>query len=178
MRRLISLTVLAIALAVPAVGYAVAGGSDDGTLSVRAGVGRVFLNITGTVVGRLGGNGFIRVTDPNPNEGSGFDFTGCDVTRDLSDSTRDLGDSTLICKSNNGKGVVRFRAIGGNYRITIQGSGIFLSAVGHGYTTLNGAGNDPTWPGTFDGTYSINDGPYKSLPDDLHPFPLVAPTGG
>jgi hypothetical protein len=177
MRRLVTLTVLAIALAVPAVAYAVAGGSDDGTLSVKAGAGRVYLNITGTVVGRMGGNGFIRVIDPNPNDGS-FDFLGCDATKNLSDSTKDIGDSTAICKSNNGKGVVRFRAIGGNYRITIQGSGIFLSAVGHGYVTLNGAGNDPSWPGIFDGTYSINDGPYKSLPDDLHPFPLGAPAGG
>ena len=50
MRRLISLTVLAIALAVPAVGYAVAGGSDDGTLSVKNGIGRVYVNINGSVV--------------------------------------------------------------------------------------------------------------------------------
>src|SRR5947207_14102111 len=49
MRRLISLTVLAIALAVPAVGYpGVRGRSDDGTLSVKAGVGRFFRDITGS----------------------------------------------------------------------------------------------------------------------------------
>jgi hypothetical protein len=169
MRRLISLTVLAIALAVPAVGYAVAGGSDDGTLSVKAGVGRVYLNITGTVVGRLG-EGYIRVTDPNPNDGQGFQFSGCELTIDKTTSTS-------IC--HNTDGVARFKAIGGNYRITIyKASGIFVSAVGHGYTTLNGAGEDQSIPGTFDGTYSINDGPYKSLPDDIHTFPLAAPPGG
>ena len=50
--------------------------------------------------------------------------------------------------------------------------------MGNGYATLNGAGEDPNIPGTYDGTYSINDGPYKSLPDDLHTVTLAAPTGG
>jgi hypothetical protein len=170
MRRLISLTVLAIALAVPAVSYAVEGGSsDDGTLSVKNGIGRVFMNINGTVVGRLGGKGLIRVTDPNPTDGFGPDFTGCDWTQDLTDETS-------VCRNRDGKGVVRFRAIGGNYRITIQGFSIFLSAVGHGYATLNGAANDLNLD--FDGTYSLNDGPYKSLPNSNTPIMLAAPTGG
>jgi hypothetical protein len=171
MRRLISLTVLAIALAVPAVGYAVVGGgSEDGTLSVKAGAGRVFTSITGSAVGRVG-KGYIRVTDPNPNDGPGFEFSGCDATTDK-------GTSTTICQSDGKGTVVRFRAIGGKYLIALKGSGIFLSAVGQGYATLNGAGNDPTIPGTFDGTYSVNDGPYKSLPDDLHTVTLGAPSGG
>lgn len=171
MRRLVWLTVLAIALAVPAVGYAVVGGSsNDGTLSVKAGVGRVFTSITGSAVGRLG-KGYIKITDPNPNDGVGFEFSGCDVTTDKSTST-------TICQSNGKGTVVRFRAIGGKYLITIKGSAIFLSAVGQGYATLNGAGDDPNFPGTFDGTYSINDGPYKSLPDELHVYPLGAPGGG
>jgi hypothetical protein len=171
MRRLTSLTVLAIALAVPAVGYAVVGGSpDDGTLSVKAGVGRVFTSITGSAVGRLG-KGYIKVTDPNPNDGLGFDFSGCDVTTDKSTST-------TICQSDGKDGVVRFKAIGGKYLITLKGSGIFLSAVGHGYATLNGAGDDPNIPGSFDGTYSLNDGPYKSLPDEPHTLTLAAPVGG
>jgi hypothetical protein len=171
MRRLISLTVLAIALAVPAVGYALEGGSsDDGTLSVKAGVGRVYLNITGTVVGRLG-EGYIRVTDLNPNDGQSFQLSGCELTIDKTAST------TSVC--HNTDGVARFKAIGSKYVITIyKASGIFLSAVGHGYTTLNGVGEDPSIPGTFDGTFSINDGPYKSLPDDPHAFPLAAPAGG
>jgi hypothetical protein len=169
MRRLISLTVLAIALAVPAVGYAVAGGSDDGTLSVRAGVGRVFTSITGSAVGRLG-KGDIRVIDPNPSDGLGFQFTGCDEV--------DKTTSATVCHSDGRLGVVRFKAIGGKYLITLKGSGIFLSAVGHGYATVNGAGDDPNIPGNFDGTYSLNDGPYKSLPDDPRTLPLAAPVGG
>jgi len=167
MRRLVWLTVLAIALAVPAVGYAVVGGSSaDGTLSVKNGIGRVYLNITGTVVGRMG-KGYIRVTDPNLNDGQGFQFTGCDAIPDKTTNSE-------VC--HNVDGVARFKAIGGNYRITIyQASGIFLSAVGHGYATLNGAGDVTNNP---DGTYSVNDGPYKSLPDFLTPVPLAAPDGG
>jgi hypothetical protein len=173
MRRLISLTVLAIALAVPAVGYAVVGGgSDDGTLSVKSGAGRVYININGTVIGRLG-KGYIQITDPNPNDGQGFDFIGCDP------GSYDKSISTSVCHSDGKDGVVRFKAIGGNYRITIyKASAIFLSAVGHGWGTLNGAGDDPTIPGNFDGTYSLNDGPYKSLPDELHSFALASPAGG
>ena len=171
MRRLVWLTVLAIALAVPAVGYAVVGGSsDDGTLSVKSGVGRVFTSITGSAVGRLD-KGYIKVTDPNPSDGIGFEFSGCDVTTDKSTST-------TICQSDGKGTAARFRAIGGKYLITIKGSGIFLSAVGQGYATLDGAGNDPTIPGTFDGMYSVNDGAYKSLPDDLHTVTLGAPAGG
>jgi hypothetical protein len=51
-----------------------------------------------------------------------------------------------------------------------------LSAVGHGYATLNGAGDRPDIGP--DGTYSVNDGPFKSLPDDLRTVPLSAPSSG
>jgi len=170
MRRLVWLTVLAIALAVPALGYAVVGGSsDDGTLSVKQGAGRVYMNITGSVVGRLG-KGYIKITDPNPSDGQGPYFFGCDGAYDKSTST-------TVCPSD-GNGVVRFRAVGGNYRITIYGTGIFVSTVGHGYATFNGWGNDPNFPGTYDGTYSVNDGPYKSLPDNNSTVVVAAPTGG
>jgi hypothetical protein len=113
--------------------------------------------------------GYIQVTDPNPNDGLGFEFSGCDEKIDKTTST-------TICTSDGKSGVARFRAIGGKYRITLMGSGIFLSAVGHGYATLNGAGDDPDV--LFDGWYSLNDGPYKSLPNINTPVLLSAPTGG
>ena len=171
MRRLVRLTVLALALAAPAAGYAMAGGSgsDDGTLSVKGGIGRVYLSFNGSVVGRLGGRGYIQAFDPTANDGSGVVFTGCDVERDVSTSTS-------ICRSDGKDTVVRFRAIGGKYVITIKGFGIFLSAVGHGYATLNGAGDSPDIG--YDGTYSVNDGPYRSLPDELGTVLLAAPAGG
>jgi hypothetical protein len=171
MRRLVRLTVLALALAAPAVAYAAVGGlgSDDGTLSVRNGIGRVYLNFNGSVVGRLSGRGYVQVTDPNPNDGYGFVFTGCDVEYDKTTSTS-------VCRSDGKDTVVRFRAIGGKYVVTVRGFGIFLSAVGHGYATLNGAGDTPDID--FDGQYSVNDGPYKSLPDLGGTVLLAAPSGG
>jgi len=60
--------------------------------------------------------------------------------------------------------------------IQLKGTGIYLSAVGHGQVGLDGRGEDPTID--TDGTYSLNDGPYKSLPDFGATLQLVAPAGG
>ncbi|MDP9307658.1 MAG: hypothetical protein M3P15_05050 [Actinomycetota bacterium] len=161
MRRLVWLSVLAIALVVPAVGFALSA-SDDGTLSVKAGIGKVYLNFNGSVVGRLQ-RGSIQVTDPVVSDGIGFDFRGCQFVRYKSDTT-------TVCSGTN----LRFRAIGGRYQILIRGSGIYLSAVGHGYASLDGRGEDPGIDS--DGFYSVDDGPYKSLPDfgQTLSFPLAA----
>jgi hypothetical protein len=163
MRRLVWLTVLAIALAVPAVGFALSG-DNDGTLSVKAGIGRAYLNFNGSAVGRVA-RGWIQVTDANPTDGIGFDFSNCDVERDKTDTT-------TICRGTG----IRFRAISGKYQIVMRGSGIYLSAVGQGYAVLNGAGDLPGID--VDGTYSLNDGPYKSLPDLGGTVTLAAPSGG
>jgi hypothetical protein len=164
MRRLVCFTVLGIAFAAAATGLALAS-SDDGTLSVKAGVGRVNLNFTGSAVGRVA-RGSIKVTDPIADDGLGVDVWGCEVL------THDKTDSTTLCRGTG----LRFRAIGGKYQIRIAGAGIYLSAVGHGLVGLNGAGEDPNIDS--DGTYSLNDQPYKSLPDLGVTLPLIAPAGG
>jgi hypothetical protein len=170
MRRLVLLTLLAFALAAPAAGLALTG-DDDGTLSVKAGIGRVYLNFKGSAVGRVQ-RGFVQVTDPVAGDGIGFDFSNCDVERNKSDTTTNKGDTITICRGTN----LRFRAIGGKYQILIRGAGIYLSAVGHGYGVLNGAGDDPNIDS--DGTYSLNDAPYKSLPNFPTPVLLLAPVAG
>lgn len=170
MRRLVWITVLAFLLAAPAAGFAVTG-DDDGTLSVRAGIGKVYLNFTGSAVGRVH-NGAIRVTDPVAGDGLGFDFSGCDLEIDKSDTTANKSDTITVCRGN----YLRFRAIGGRYQISIKGTGIYLSAVGHGYAILNGAGDDSAVQS--DGAYSLNDAPYKSLPDFGATVDLVAPVAG
>jgi len=173
MRRLVWIAVLAFALAVPAVGLALSG-DNDGTLSVRAGVtgptGKVYLNFNGSVVGRLQ-RGFIQVTDPVASDGIGFEFSNCDVERDKSDTTLNKNDTIKVCRGTN----LRFRAIGGKYQVLIKGSGIYLSTVGHGFAFLNGAGDNPAVDS--DGTYSLNDGPYRSLPDFGATLTLAAPSG-
>jgi hypothetical protein len=169
MRRLVWLTVLSFVLAAPAAGLALTG--DDGTLSVTAGIGKVYLNFNGSAVGRVR-SGSIRVTDPVASDGLRYDFSNCDVEIDKSDTTANKSDTITVCRGTG----LRFRAIGGRYQILIRGAGIYLSAVGHGYAVLNGAGDDPAVDS--DGTYSLNDGPYKSLPDFGGTVNLVAPVGG
>ncbi|HKA26265.1 MAG TPA: hypothetical protein VKD88_02765 [Gaiellaceae bacterium] len=172
MRRLVWLTALLVCLAVPAAAFAF--GSDDGTLSVKSGVGKVYLNFNGSAVGRVR-TGSIRVVDPVTSDGVGFEFSNCDVVVDKSDTTTNTNDKIKVCRGDN----IRFRAIGGNYRIQIAGAGVNLSAVGHGSFSLNGAGDaDPFNPSTFDGTYSLNDGPYKSLPNAFTTFALATPPSG
>jgi hypothetical protein len=164
MRRLVVFTVLAVSLAVPAVGFAVLDGVDDGTLSIKNGTGRTLLQFNGSAVGRLG-HGRIVVTDPFDGDGAGFDFWGCD-------NRFDKTDTTTVCNGSD----IRFRAIGGRYKIFVRGSGIYLSAVGHGSVILDGRGEDPDVDG--DGVFSLNDGPYRSLPNAEKTFNLAAPTGG
>jgi hypothetical protein len=56
----------------------------------------------------------------------------------------------------------RFRAIGGYYRVVVRGSGIYLFAGGHdGYVKLRGSVFHPR----SDGTFSLNSGAFRSLPD-------------
>jgi hypothetical protein len=165
MRRLVLLTVLVLGLAVPAAAFGLVYGVDDGTLSVRNGNGRVSLNFNGSVVARIS-HGWIRVTDPVLTDGAGFDFWGCDNTR------VDRSDTTAVCSGNN----IRFRAVGGKYQVYVKGSGMYLSAVGHGTAVLDGRGETPYVD--YDGVFSFNDEPYRSLPNAPTPYELAAPSGG
>jgi hypothetical protein len=54
----------------------------------------------------------------------------------------------------------RFRAQGGFYRVVVRGSGVYLFAGGHGHVTLGGSVYRH-----FDGRYSVNGGPFRSLPE-------------
>jgi hypothetical protein len=165
MRRLVAFTVLAIVLAVPAGALAVGDdGSNDGTVSVRNGRGAVILNpFNGSAVGRVG-HGKIWISDPVFSDGDGADVWNCDYRR--------YTDTQTFCIGDN----IRFRAVGGKYRIVLRGRGIFLSAVGRGTVTLDGSGEDPNID--VDGLFSLNDSPYRSLPDHEKDFPLVPPAGG
>jgi hypothetical protein len=161
MRRLVLLTVLSFGLALPALGSG--GTGDDATLSVRNGYGSVKLNLTGSVVGRIA-HGKISVTDPFLDDGQGVVFWNCDT------KTREL--STTVCTGDN----LRFRAIGGKYRLSVRGWGIYLSVVGRGTATLDGSGEDPSV--ARDGVYSLNDQAYRSLPNEPKQIELVAPGTG
>jgi hypothetical protein len=163
MRRLVLFTVLAFSLAVPVAGLAA--GGDDGTLSVRNGAGVVRLNFTGSAVGRIT-QGRLVATDPVAGDGDGVVVWGCN-SRKYDSST-----GSTVCTGDS----IRFRAIGGKYRVVLRGSGISLSVVGRGTGLLDGTGEDPEV--LHDGVYSLNDQPYRSLPNDAKPIELAAPAGG
>jgi hypothetical protein len=165
MRRLVGFTVLALALAIPAFAFAAIDLSDDGSLSVKNGFGKVTLSpFNGSALGRVG-KGVIVVTDPVLGDGGSYDLWGCERQKDLTDHV-------TRCAGTN----LRFRVVDGRYKVTLAGTGINLSAVGRGQVSLDGRGEDPAVDS--DGFYALNDGPYRSLPDSEKTLSLVSPVGG
>ena len=57
MRRLLAIAMLAGILTIPAVATAFSRDASDGTLSVRNGVGKVWIGARGAVIGRVGATG-------------------------------------------------------------------------------------------------------------------------
>jgi hypothetical protein len=155
MRRFLTFAML-IALAVPAASVAAGRGPNDGTLSVRDARGTIVISARGGVIGSFA-QGSVRIVDPVPGDGSGPIVSGDEWSIERNETTTSWGGTK-----------VRFRIIGGAFRIRIQGRGINLSLVGKGNVTLNGAGTGA------DGTYSINGDEYGPIPDFLFAFPLAA----
>ncbi len=138
--------VIGAALALPAA--APAGKGSDGTLSIQRGKGQVTLKFKGSAVGRAA-KGKIRIRDNTPLDASAPTFVHC--------KPRPVNRTTLVCTGKK----ISFRALDGRYTIMVQGSGIFVSAVGRGTVTVDGSGEN----GLPDGVISFDDGAYESLPD-------------
>jgi hypothetical protein len=160
MWRIVLLVALTTALTVPAT---LSAGTGDGMLSVKRGRGQIGLRLNGTVIGRLG-NGKVQIRDQRPFDGIDPQFTGCKP------KLRHPSLGMSVCQGKN----IGFRALDSRYGVTVRGSGIFLSAVGRGTVTIDGAGD----LGVNDGVMSFNDQPYESLPDDPTTYPLEAPPPG
>jgi hypothetical protein len=152
-RLLISLAVLALAAPTVALATRVDGGA--GTLSVRDGRGTFVVNARGGVIGSFA-RGRVIITDPVDGDGTGPIVSGDDWHKYRSDTTTVYGGSK-----------VRFRLIGGAFKVRVIGTGVNLSVVGRGGVTLNGQGTDD------DGTYSVNGETDAPVPD-LAQFPLNA----
>ena len=156
MRRLLTFAML-IALAVPASSAARERSPNDGTLSVRDARGTIIINARGGVIGSFV-RGSVTISDPVDGDGTGPIVTGDDFP------PVERNETTTTWRGTR----VRFRIIGGAFKVTIKGRGINLSLVGKGNVTLNGAGTGD------DGTYSINGEEYTPIPDFLFPFALSA----
>ena len=146
MRRLLVIFGV-LALVVPAASVAGRQDPGDGTFSLQGGHGVFTVNARGAVIGSFA-RGKVIVTDPIDGDGTGAIVIGDDWQKERSDTTTVYGGTK-----------VRFRMIGGTFRIRVVGTGVTLSVVGHGQVTLNGAGSDDA------GTYSFNDAPYAPVPD-------------
>jgi len=156
MRRFLPFAVLAAALALPSAATAVPRGAADGTLSLREARGTITISARGGVIGSFA-KGSVTISDPIEGDGTGPVVTGENWSK-VRDATTTTWGGTRV----------RFRIIGGAFRVRVQGRGINLSLVGKGNVTLKGAGTDN------DGSYAVNGGEYSPIPDFLLAFPLSA----
>jgi opacity protein-like surface antigen len=155
MRSLLALTMLA-ALALPAASAARNQSPTDGTVSVRDARGTITISARGGVIGSFA-RGSVTINDPIDGDGTGPVVTGDDWSKDRNDTTTTWGGTK-----------VRFRIIGGSFRIVVKGRGINLSLVGTARVTLAGAGTGD------DGSYSVNGGDYSPIPGFPFVFPLTS----
>jgi opacity protein-like surface antigen len=155
MRSLLLTVPLLVALALPAASAAHVASATDGTLSIRDGRGKITMSVRGGVIGSFAA-GSVTITDPIDGDGTGPIVTGDDWSKYRTDTTTTWGGTK-----------VRFRIIGGAFRVVVKGRGINLSLIGKGNVKIEGAGTDN------DGAYSVNGGDYSPIPD-LFAFPLSA----
>ena len=139
-----TLALIACSLAASALLATTASAAEptSGTLSVERGRGSVVVDLKGSALGRLT-TGTLRVTDQTPNDRYAPLVVGKKVTQER------LGPRTVVYRGTG----LRFRMLGGGYRMVIRGSGIALSAVGRGVVTLDG---DPRFAGDDAGVYSLD----------------------
>jgi hypothetical protein len=157
MKRLLPIAAL-VALLLPSLGTATTRNVSDGTLSIRDGRGKFTINARGGVIGSFS-KGRVIITDPIDGDGTGPIVSGDDWHRERSDTTDVYGGTK-----------VRFRLIGGAFKIQVIGRGVNLSVVGRGQVTVNGEGT------LDDGSYSVNGADYLPIPSDPFSFALNALT--
>lgn len=163
MRRLL-VPILILAAGIPAAAVAArAPQQPDGTLAVRDGRGKVTVTIKGSLIGRFG-SGTLKVEDFEADEGSD------PVVRGYRSVKWGRGNAPTYSGKN-----VRFRLIGGRFRVQFSGKGLFFSLVGRGKVMLDGNGSIED--GIFyDGFYSVNGAEEESLPDEALWIQLPPPS--
>jgi hypothetical protein len=134
MRRSLVLVAL-LALLVPLAGYA-AVRAGEGTLSVDNGRGKVTVQAKGAILGRIA-SGSVVVYDLTPNDLYEPYISGDDYVRLVGETGIQYGGRNL-----------RFRLIGGSYRVVVKGAGVDLSVVANGFAILEGDTEAPD-PGVY-----------------------------
>ena len=134
-----------------------AGEPTSGTLSVEGGKGLVVLELRGSTLGRLA-SGSVRVTDVTPRDRFAPLVVGRKVTQER------IGPRSTVYR---GQGL-RFRMLGGGYRLVVRGEGLSLSAVGRGSVVLVG---DLRAPADDAGVFSIEGVDCGEEPEMCLPLP-------
>ena len=158
MTRFLALGALVAACTVP---LALAAGPNDGTLSVKRGRGTIALKLRGTVIGRVNTNGRVQIRDFKP-------FDGNDPQLTCKPRPRRVALGVTVCTGRN----IAFRVDDGRFNVSVRGNGISISAIGRGPVDIDGSGET----GVDDGTMSIDNAPYQSLPDALTTYYIGTPS--
>lgn len=149
MRRLLVLGALSAALAAPTAAHA----SASGTLSVKNATGTISVIARGVLLGHCD-RCTVTITDPDPADGP------APVVQPLSALRSSLSDTKTSYQGND----LRFKLIGGFFRIRIVGTGIDASVVATGAAVLDNGSS---------GTFSLNGNPYLPMPSFRMPLQLV-----
>jgi hypothetical protein len=128
------LALLVFLLAVPAA--ALAATSADGELSVDAGRGKVTVDARGGIIGRFT-DGRVSILDLTPEDAYVPVVFGDELPAVV------LPNGAVVYRGTN----VRFRLVGGRYKVFVHAVGIDLSAVGNGLVWLESDGSRA--PGTY-----------------------------
>jgi hypothetical protein len=153
MRTLLALLASAV-LALPGLAWATSGAADDGTLSVKNGDGVIFVLARGTIIGACD-KCRVSIIDPSPDDGAPPVVSGADGHKDVSD-THDIYLGTDI----------RFRLVGGLFKIRVSGSGIDLGVIAKGWGRIQASDSNT-------GTFSVNGAAPRLLPSDREVFTLA-----
>jgi hypothetical protein len=154
MRILLALFASAL-LGLPALAWAASSAADDGTLSVKNGDGIVFVVARGTVIGACD-RCKVSIVDPSPDDGAPPVVDGAETHKDVSD-THDLYSGTDV----------RFRIVGGIFKIRVTGYGVDLGVVAKGWGRIQAYDSNT-------GTFSVNGGPRRLLPADREVYTLIS----
>jgi hypothetical protein len=155
-KTLFLLALLALVLPVAAISADLASSAGDGTLSVEDGRGTVTVQARGGVIGRIE-RGTITIFDLTPEDANDPVVFGDDQPVAL------VGETGIRYRGT----AIRYRLIGGGFRIVINGRGIDLSVVGKGTGTIRGESVSP-------GLYSLDGSDCRKDPDSCKPLPEVA----
>jgi hypothetical protein len=135
---------------------------EDGTLSIRDGRATMLLHVKGSIIGRVT-KGRLTITD-SPDSGATIVVRGAESAKDLTDKTTVYSGTSI-----------RFRiADDRKVSVRLSGRGLNFSVVGRGEGWIDGVG-DPSAGIFYDGSYSLNGDPYRSLPNEKTSLQLAAP---